>query len=744
MGLSYPVLQGILKRGYKVPTPIQRKTIPLAMIGKDVVAMARTGSGKTACFLIPLFEKLQARQAKAGARALILSPTRELALQTLKFIKDLGKFTGLKSAVILGGDSMETQFSAIHGNPDIIVATPGRFLHILVEMNMNLNSIEFVIFDEADRLFEMGFGEQINEITNRLPNRKQVLLFSATLPKILVEFAKVGLDNPVLVRLDVESKIPDELKLCFVTCRPEEKLAVMMCLLKQVIKPESQTVIFVATMHHVEYISQILTLAGIANSFLYSNLDATARKINAAKFQQGKVKVLVVTDVAARGIDIPHLDNVINFNFPAKSKLFVHRVGRCARAGRSGTAYNIVSPDEYSHLLDLHLFLGRSFNIVPPTEAKNVPEEAIGKMPQSMIEDEQSNLISWHESNTDVYNMQSVCDNAYQKYIKSRPAASVESIKRVKELDISFAGVLPEFRGLCNDATDLLTKMKGYRPRGTVFEVVAKPSSVDYKVMKEKRAFHKDNIFNHHRKLEERQSWITEVSESQDTSKLPSSSNDEINSAFSEVILPKKRKMDNLYRDEKKKKRKNLKDEEFYIPYTAPDQHTEEGLAVNNFASEAEKAHFDLCADNNESQRLQKQIKKWDRKKKKMITIDNNSRVGKIRTESGVWIPATYKTKRYEQWKDKNKVVAQMEAVEEDEDADNETRRQLERLDTSRMTHWARHNQKLKEKLMVKSELKRPEQILKAREILEKKRARSGRKKAGGRKGGGKGRNRRR
>lgn len=170
------------------------------MEGRDVVAMARTGSGKTAAFLIPLFERLKMRTAKAGARALILSPTRELALQTLRFAKELGKFTGLKPAVILGGDSMENQFTAIHGNPDIIIATPGRFLHVCVEMDLKLNSVEYVVFDEADRLFEMGLGEQLTEIVNRLPDSRQTLLFSATLPKLLVDFAKAGLNDPVLIR----------------------------------------------------------------------------------------------------------------------------------------------------------------------------------------------------------------------------------------------------------------------------------------------------------------------------------------------------------------------------------------------------------------------------------------------------------------------------------------------------------------------------------------------------------------
>ncbi|XP_034190924.1 ATP-dependent RNA helicase DDX54 isoform X1 [Osmia lignaria lignaria] len=731
MALSYPVLKGILKRGYKIPTPIQRKTIPLALEGRDVVAMARTGSGKTACFLIPLFEKLKARQAKTGARALILSPTRELALQTLKFIKELGRFTGLQAAVILGGDSMENQFSTIHGNPDILVATPGRFLHLCVEMDLQLNSIEYVVFDEADRLFEMGFGEQINEITNRLPECRQTLLFSATLPKVLVDFAKAGLTDPVLLRLDVDSKIPEELTLSFIVCRPEEKLAVLLCLLKNIIKDDSQTVIFAATMHHVEYVHMVLDKAGISNTFIYSNLDPSARKINAAKFQTGKVKVLVVTDVAARGLDIPHLDNVINFNFPAKSKLFVHRVGRCARAGRTGTAYNIIGPDEYAYLVDLHLFLSRPLCVIPSSGSVKNTDGAIGKMPQSMIEEELAELINWHNSSTDLTNMENVCENAYKQYIRSRPAASSESIKRVKELHINQAGVIPEYSDVSSNTMNLLSKIVNYRPQGTIFEIGAKASSTDYQVMKTKRTLHKQNIQNFYRKAEE----LTSKKNSEDLLKkvnLPSSTADEIHATFNTIVLPKKRNPDDLYKPPKKKKRTVTRDEEFYIPYSAPDKHTEEGLAVNSFNTEAEKVQMDLTADNEESQRLHAQLKKWDRKKKKMVTINNDTKAKKIRTESGVWIPASYKSNRYSAWKEKSKADAAS-----DNDSEEETP-QMRKLKTTFNTHWARHNQKTKEKLKGNRELKRPEQILKARKLLEQKRKRNDRKGRKGQKKGGK------
>uniref|UniRef100_H2ZC86 RNA helicase n=1 Tax=Ciona savignyi TaxID=51511 RepID=H2ZC86_CIOSA len=326
--LSHSVFKGVIRKGYKVPTPIQRKCIPLILSDKDVVAMARTGSGKTAAFLIPMFEKLQVTQSGAGARALLLSPTRELALQTFKFVKELGKYTSLRTACILGGDSMSEQFSAMHENPDVIIATPGRLMHVLVEMELRLSNMHYVVFDEADRLFELGFQEHLREILRRLPEDRQTLLFSATLPKQLVEFAKAGLNDPTLVRLDLDSKLSDQLKLAFLHLREDDKLPILIHLLRNVFKETEQSVVFVPTKHHVEYVKDVLQLLGMSCSYVYSSLDQTARKINIAKFRNKKTMVLIVTDVAARGLDIPMLDNVVNYSFPAKSKLFVHRVGK--------------------------------------------------------------------------------------------------------------------------------------------------------------------------------------------------------------------------------------------------------------------------------------------------------------------------------------------------------------------------------------------------------------------------------
>lgn len=353
-------------------------------------------------------------------------------------------------------------------------------------------------------------------------------------------------------------------------------------------------------------------------------------------------------------------------------------------------------------------------------------------MPQEMVEEELAELLNWHNSSTDLTNMKQVCNNAYQRYIKSRPAPSSESIKRVKEMHIGEAGVIPEYSNVSPKTMDLLSRMTNYRPQGTIFEIGAKASSTDYQVMKKKRSAHKESIMNFRRKSEELQAKKDAAAEGvSNAKKLPSCTADDINEAFSKVVLPKKRKLDDLYKP--KKKKHVTRDEEFYIPYSAPDKHTEDGLAVNSFNTEAEKAQLELTADNEESQRLQTQIRRWDRKKKKMITVNNDRKVGKIRTESGVWIPATYKTNRYSAWKEKSKIDAANDDDSEEEPAE------IRKLVTAPNTHWARYNQKLKDKAKAKArtELKRPEQILKARELLERRRQKHGRK---GRKGQKKGR----
>ena len=744
MGLSHAVFKGVSRKGYKIPTPIQRKTIPLLIEGKDVVAMARTGSGKTAAFLLPMFEKLKTHSAKTGARALIMSPTRELALQTLKFTKELGKFTGLKAAVILGGDRMDDQFAALHENPDIIIGTPGRLLHILVEMNMRLRTIEYVVFDEADRLFEMGFQEQLNEIIHKLPETRQTLLFSATLPKLLVEFAKAGLHDPTLIRLDVETKISENLKMSFFGCREDDKAAVLIHLLKNVIDQSEQTFVFAPTKHHIEYLNMLLQKAGINSTYIYSSLDQTARKIAIGKFQNKKSTVMLVTDLAARGIDIPLLDNVINYNFPAKGKLFVHRVGRVARAGRSGTAYSLICTEEMPYLLDLFVFLGRSLKVVPLSKTVEDEDGYYGSVPQDIIDDMAEKMRIWHIEMAELGSMKTVVDNALKKYIKSRQAPASESIKRFKEMNKTgnAPGIHPVFGSYDNLKEDgrlqLLNALKSYKANTTIFEVNSTAKNKAFNVMKKKRGFHQEVI---HRVEVKREVETSAPTEGDTVLTQDTADENDLQNTFNVVIGKRRNQTDqtSLYQGSKKRK-VEIRDEENYLNYRASDFASESGLGIGTtFEQQAAGVSMEIGGDEDNVMKKMKSAVRWDRKKKKFVNdggLDQNKK--KIRTESGALISASYKSSAYADWKNRSKIDdrGDPDNDEEGNNSDQEGKPVLPQQRTDRFSvigtkgrRWhtqgmsESENPSAKKKGRFKNEIKTKEHIFKARNLKAKKQA---------------------
>ncbi|KAJ8346887.1 hypothetical protein SKAU_G00282880 [Synaphobranchus kaupii] len=597
MGLGYPVFKGVMKKGYKVPTPIQRKTIPMILDGKDV----------------------------------------------------LGRFTGLKTALILGGDSMDDQFAALHENPDIIIGTPGRLMHVVVQMNLKLQSVEYVVFDEADRLFEMGFAEQLQEVIRRLPDTRQTVLFSATLPKLLVEFARAGLTEPVLIRLDVDTKLNDQLQLAFFHLRLDEKPALLLHLLRNVLKPQEQTVVFVATKHHVEYLKELLTSEGVECAYIYSALDQTARKINIGRFVHRKAMVLLVTDVAARGIDIPLLDNVINYNFPSKAKLFLHRVGRVARAGRSGTAYSLVCSDEVPFVYDLHLFLGRPIQLALPEHPQDA-DGVFGRVPQSVLDDEEALLITAHQNSLDLQNMHRISENAYKQYLKSRPSPSPESFKRVKNTELSGMAVHP-LLGSGLESTELdrlkiVDSIKGYKSKATIFEINSSSKTAASVVMRAKRSRDTRLVDKFQRVREDRaaEGLLNRPAPPKPPPADPGQSESEdedIQGVFSEVVGGKRKK------------------------------HSEEGEGGNDFNSErglslgaegsafelqASSAVLDLMGDEGEQLNQHKSMMKWDRKKKRFVReTGKEDKKKKLRTDSGQ-VASSKKKNFYEEWKKKYKM----------------------------------------------------------------------------------------
>lgn len=507
-GLNANLLKAITRKGFSVPTPIQRKTIPLLLSRKDVVGMARTGSGKTAAFVIPMIERLKNHSARFGSRALIMSPSRELAIQTLKVVKEFSRGTDLKCVLLVGGDSLEEQFGFMSANPDIVIATPGRFLHLKVEMNLDLSSVQYVVFDEADRLFEMGFAAQLTEILHALPLNRQTLLFSATLPASLVEFARAGLQDPSLVRLDAETKVSPDLESAFFSVKGGEKEGALLHILQDVIKmptgppvgasstndddkskkrkrgadgsggkpTQHSTIVFTATKHHVEYLANLLREAGYAVSHVYGSLDQVARRTNVEDFRTGKTNVLVVTDVAARGVDIPVLANVINYDFPSQPKIYVHRVGRTARAGQRGWSYSLVRDIDAPYLLDLQLFLGKRLVIGQDDPSPSYAEDVVvGALKRDTVETHVEWFNKHMHDNDDLDALRVVAGKAEKLYMKTRNSASSQSAKRARELVKSNSwDHLHTLFGQEGDEQAralMLAKISGYKPNETIFEV---------------------------------------------------------------------------------------------------------------------------------------------------------------------------------------------------------------------------------------------------------------------------------
>ncbi|XP_006847227.2 putative DEAD-box ATP-dependent RNA helicase 29 [Amborella trichopoda] len=658
MGLSLNVFRGVKRKGYRVPTPIQRKAMPLILAGADVVGMARTGSGKTAAFLVPMLERLKEHVPQTGVRALVLSPTRDLALQTFKFTKELGRYMDIRASLLVGGDSMESQFEELAQNPDVIIATPGRLMHHLAEIDdMSLRTVEYVVFDEADCLFGMGFAEQLHKILSQLSETRQTLLFSATLPSALAEFAKAGLRDPQLVRLDLETKISPDLKITFFTSRQEEKYAALLHLVREQISSDQQTLIFVSTKHHVEFLNGIFKADGIEPSVVYGDMDQDARKMHLSRFRSRKTMFLIVTDVAARGLDIPLLDNVVNWDFPPKPKIFVHRVGRAARAGRTGTAYSFVTSEDMPYLLDLHLFLSKPLRPAPTEEevvkdmngvlskidqALQNGETVYGRFPQTTLDLVSDRVREIVDGSSELIALRKTCTNAFSLYSKTKPSPSRESIRRAK--DLPREGVHPIFMNElgCSELNALAfsESLKAFRPKQTILEAegeAAKAKGQEWvDVMKKKRAVHEEIINTVHKQ----RMFVPE------DAKLA-------------AVVQKKRKRKG---DGPKMHMKSFKDEEYYISSVPTNQHLEGGLSVKGnegfAANRLDAAVLDLVADDSTGLQKQKAVFHWDKRSKKYIKLNNGEHVtasGKIKTEGGAKVKGT-KTGIYKKWKERSHI----------------------------------------------------------------------------------------
>ncbi len=361
LNLIDPLMNALDKQNYKIPTPIQAKAIPGLLEGKDLIGIAQTGTGKTAAFILPILQRMRETYPRK-VKTLVLAPTRELAAQIGDSFKEYGSFLKYKHTVIFGGVSQVKQVQALNNGVDIVVATPGRLLDLLNQRKLTLDNIEFFVLDEADRMLDMGFIHDIKKLIAKLPQRKQSLFFSATMSNDIDRLAKSLLRDPIKVEVAAQATTVEKItqKIFFVDQPSKDKL--LLNLLKN--KHLTSILIFTRTKHRANRVSDFLNKYDIPSDAIHGNKSQGARTTALRDFKSGKVKVLVATDIAARGIDIDDISHVINYELPNEPESYVHRIGRTARAGAEGTAFSLCAAEERSYLRDIEKLIRQTIEVV--------------------------------------------------------------------------------------------------------------------------------------------------------------------------------------------------------------------------------------------------------------------------------------------------------------------------------------------------------------------------------------------
>ena len=362
LGLSAELLLAVEQKGYTEATPIQQQVIPLILDGRDVLAGAQTGTGKTAAFALPMLQVLYGRKGCGQIRALILTPTRELALQIDESFRNYGRYLKVTSMVILGGVPLGPQVSALRKKPDIAVATPGRLLDLINQGYIKLDQIEMLVLDEADRMLDMGFIHDVRRIVGTLPKKRQTMLFSATLSKEITALAGDMLDEPVNAEVTPASSVSERIDQQVLFVEQDGKRD----LLKQVLKGEDvrRALVFTRTKRRANRVMKQLSNQGIAADAIHADKNQGARQRALAAFDRGRVKVLVATDIVARGIDVEGISHVINYDLPNDEESYVHRIGRTARAGAEGIALSFCAAEEVAILRSIERLTGVPLTIV--------------------------------------------------------------------------------------------------------------------------------------------------------------------------------------------------------------------------------------------------------------------------------------------------------------------------------------------------------------------------------------------
>ena len=379
LGLSPAVRQGIADAGYDAPTPVQAATLPLALEGVDVVGVAQTGTGKTAAFVLPILDYLvkEPTRGRRVPRALVVTPTRELAIQVEQAVQDYGRRTGVKSATIYGGVGKGAQRDAIRKGTDILVATPGRLLDLMGEGVIDLSHVDILVLDEADRMFDMGFLKDVKRIVAAVPEKRQTMLFSATMPPPIQALAKTVLYRPETVEIGNRRDPAATVTQRAVRVAEADKQAMLHHILQ--VEPVEKAIVFSRTKYRADKITKLLGRAGVEAVALHSNRSQGQRQRALQGFEAGEFQVMVATDIAGRGIDIDGVSHVVNFDTPHIPEDYIHRIGRTGRAEATGDAISFVSPDEAPNLTSIEKHTGQAIeevrypDFVAPVKDPNEP-----------------------------------------------------------------------------------------------------------------------------------------------------------------------------------------------------------------------------------------------------------------------------------------------------------------------------------------------------------------------------------
>jgi len=376
-----PILDAVKQEGYVIPTPIQEQAIPVLLSKKDIMGSAQTGTGKTAAFAIPILQNITVSEYGKGIKALILTPTRELAMQIQVSFDTYGSYLPLKTVVIYGGVKQKSQTDQLQKGADILVATPGRLLDLIDQGFIDLSKVEYFVLDEADRMLDMGFIRDVKKVISYVPAKRQTMLFSATLPKTILDLANSILKDPVRVQITPEETTIEAIKQAVYYVKTGDKIKLLLHILKD---PAYQSIlVFSRTKHFANRIAKALVENHVSAIPIHGNKSQSARIEALYRFKQGQARVLVATDLASRGLDIEELSLVVNYNLPDVPETYIHRIGRTGRANKKGMAISFVCDEEYPLLKDIQ----KHIKMYIPIERDHpydvvINEKSIGRAPE--------------------------------------------------------------------------------------------------------------------------------------------------------------------------------------------------------------------------------------------------------------------------------------------------------------------------------------------------------------------------